>query len=76
MQEQLQHQDFTKFHQMKPKLLEQVDRMLAQDIARLMEQIPAEEAQIQDESIRGKMPIKIKLSKPFLTWWFQRIRVL
>lgn len=53
MQEQLQHQDFTKFHQMKPKLLEQVDRMLAQDIARLMEQIPAEEAQIQDESIRG-----------------------
>lgn len=43
MQEVLQNQDFTKFHPIKPKLLEIVDRMLAEDIARLMEQIPQEE---------------------------------
>ncbi|BFZ12041.1 hypothetical protein BsWGS_15080 [Bradybaena similaris] len=42
-QEQLQHQDFTKFHQLRPKLLEVVDAMLANDIARLMQMIPAEE---------------------------------
>ncbi|XP_069118598.1 EH domain-containing protein 3-like [Argopecten irradians] len=44
MQEQLQHHDFTKFHVLKPKLLEVVDQMLAQDIARLMQMIPMEEA--------------------------------
>ncbi|KAH9492705.1 3-hydroxyisobutyryl-CoA hydrolase [Bulinus truncatus] len=46
MQEQLQHQDFTKFHQLKPKLLEVVDSMLATDIARLMQMIPAEESEM------------------------------
>lgn len=40
MKEQLQHHDFTKFNPMKPKLLENVDRMLAQDIAKLMIMIP------------------------------------
>ncbi len=43
MKEQLQHQDFTKFHQFRPKLLETVDRMLAEDIAVLMNMIPHEE---------------------------------
>ncbi|KAJ1531808.1 hypothetical protein ONE63_000462 [Megalurothrips usitatus] len=43
MQEQLAHHDFTKFHPIKPKLLETVDKMLAEDIARLMAQIPQEE---------------------------------
>lgn len=43
MQENLTKQDFTKFHPIKPKLLEIVDRMLADDIAKLMEQIPQEE---------------------------------
>ena len=43
MKEQLQHQDFTKFHPLKPKLLENVDHMLANDIARLMQMIPMEE---------------------------------
>lgn len=37
MQEQLQFHDFTKFHSLKPKLLENVDHMLANDIARLMQ---------------------------------------
>lgn len=43
MQEQLAHHDFTKFHPIRPKLLETVDKMLADDIARLMAQIPQEE---------------------------------
>lgn len=37
MQEQLGFHDFTKFKELKPKLLESVDTMLAQDIARLMQ---------------------------------------
>ncbi|CAD6186752.1 unnamed protein product [Caenorhabditis auriculariae] len=44
MREKLQNQDFTKFNIIKPKLLEVVDGMLATDIARLMSQIPKEEA--------------------------------
>ncbi len=40
MKEQLQHHDFTKFNPIKPKLLENVDKMLANDIARLMTMIP------------------------------------
>lgn len=36
-------QDFTKFNILKPKLLETVDKMLAEDIARLMNMIPKEE---------------------------------
>lgn len=43
MQEQLMQQDFTKFHQFRPRLVEQVDSMLANDIARLMEMIPLED---------------------------------
>lgn len=42
MQEMLQHHDFTKFHTLRPKLLEVVDNMLAVDIARLMQMIPLE----------------------------------
>lgn len=43
MQEVLEHQDFTKFHIMKPKLIENVDNMLQVDIARLMQMIPHEQ---------------------------------
>lgn len=43
MQEVLQNQDFTKFQLIKPKLLDIVDRMLAEDIAMLMAMIPQEE---------------------------------
>ncbi|KAG7154282.1 EH domain-containing protein 1-like 2 [Homarus americanus] len=54
-QDQLQHHDFTKFNVMKPRLLEAVDRMLAEDIARLMAMIPVEEAASNKENavIRG-----------------------
>ena len=37
------HHDFTKFHSLKPKLIDAVDRMLAEDIARLMDMVPHEE---------------------------------
>ncbi|GJQ68066.1 putative divalent cation transporter [Trypoxylus dichotomus] len=43
MQEVLANLDFTKFHPLKPKLLEIVDRMLADDISKLMAMIPQED---------------------------------
>lgn len=46
MRENLQNADFTKFNPIKPKLLESVDNMLANDITRLMAQIPKEEAMV------------------------------
>ncbi|KAL3101313.1 hypothetical protein niasHT_028069 [Heterodera trifolii] len=66
MRANLENADFTKFNAIKPRLLEVVDNMLATDIARLMEQIPKEEAAIMmngeengsfmgrlDQSVRG-----------------------
>ncbi|CAD5225809.1 unnamed protein product [Bursaphelenchus okinawaensis] len=50
MRENLQNADFTKFNAIKPRLLEVVDEMLANDIARLMSQIPQEEAQQAKEA--------------------------
>ncbi|XP_070501665.1 EH domain-containing protein 1 [Chironomus tepperi] len=51
MQEVLQNQDFTKFHSLKPQLLETVDRMLANDIAKLMSMIPQEEQELVSEPL-------------------------
>ncbi|KAL0276392.1 UNVERIFIED_CONTAM: hypothetical protein PYX00_003980 [Menopon gallinae] len=55
MQENLAHHDFTKFNPLKPRLLETVDRMLADDISKLMQILPLEEAtpQAPDPLIRG-----------------------
>nr|KAG5702130.1 hypothetical protein BaRGS_010396 [Batillaria attramentaria] len=53
MQEQLAFHDFTKFHQLKPKLLEAVDNMLANDIARLMQMIPHEEETMVENNAGG-----------------------
>lgn len=54
MQELLVHHDFTKFNPLKPRLLEVVDKMLAEDIARLMAQIPHEETtSAQEPLIKG-----------------------
>ena len=50
MQEQLIHQDFTKFHNLRPRVIETVDSMLANDIARLMEMIPKEEQDMKETS--------------------------
>lgn len=40
MQEKLLHHDFLKFHPLKKPLLDAVDKMLAEDIAKLMAMIP------------------------------------
>ncbi|XP_037084578.1 EH domain-containing protein 3-like [Pollicipes pollicipes] len=45
MQERLLHEDFSKFQLLKPRLIQNVDKMLAEDIARLMAMIPLEEKQ-------------------------------
>ncbi|KAK6620755.1 3-hydroxyisobutyryl-CoA hydrolase [Polyplax serrata] len=44
MQQNLVHHDFTKFNLLKPRLLETVDKMLRDDISKLMEMLPLEEA--------------------------------
>jgi len=59
MQESLAHHDFTKFNPLKPKLLEVVDKMLAEDIAKLMAMIPHEET--------------TTISEPFIKGIFQRL---
>jgi hypothetical protein len=51
MQELLVHHDFTKFHPLKPRLLELVDKMLAEDMARLMAMIPHDEIHIVPEPL-------------------------
>lgn len=54
MREVLQHQDFTKFHALKPKLIETVDTMLSTDIARLMTMIPHEqESSVGEPNVKG-----------------------
>ncbi|XP_077537785.1 putative achaete scute target 1 [Haemaphysalis longicornis] len=54
MQEKLAQHDFTKFHALKPRLLETVDRMLAEDIAQLMAMIPHEQTEQRDDEQRVK----------------------
>lgn len=54
MQETLAHHDFTKFSQLKPQLLNVVDKMLAEDIAQLMAQIPQDETtNVSEPLLRG-----------------------
>lgn len=54
MQECLAHHDFNKFNLIKPKLLEVVDKMLAEDIAKLMAMIPHEEiTTVSEPLIKG-----------------------
>ncbi|XP_064623632.1 EH domain-containing protein 3-like isoform X2 [Lineus longissimus] len=54
MRDMLKDQDFSKFQPLKPKLIERVDNMLADDIARLMQMIPQEEAiKSEQPSVKG-----------------------
>lgn len=53
MQDQLQAQDLTKFQPLKPKLLENVDDMLANDIASLMVLVRQEETQRPNSMVKG-----------------------
>lgn len=53
MQETLEVCDFSKFHSIKPKLLEAVDKMLEDDIAKIMERIPEEEEETTNGTVEG-----------------------
>ena len=54
MQENLQYHDFSKFPVLKPKLIEKVDEMLSNDIARLMQMLPQEaEDRNAEQTLRG-----------------------
>uniref|UniRef100_A0A8D0VRK8 EH domain-containing protein 1 n=1 Tax=Sus scrofa TaxID=9823 RepID=A0A8D0VRK8_PIG len=53
MQELLQSQDFSKFQALKPKLLDTVDDMLANDIARLMVMVRQEESLMPAQAVKG-----------------------
>ena len=45
MQEKLMNYDFTKFHPLQKRLLDDVDKMLATDIAKIMAMIPQEQTE-------------------------------
>lgn len=54
MQEVLERQDFNKFHNLSHRLIENVDKMLSEDIAILMSKIPHEESTSTSEpTIKG-----------------------
>lgn len=53
MQQQLEMYDFSKFHAMKPKLIEGVDNMLANKIAPLMNLIRDEESSLPTQLVHG-----------------------
>ncbi|XP_002736717.1 EH domain-containing protein 1-like [Saccoglossus kowalevskii] len=54
MQDLLKEHDFSKFNQLKPKLIDRVDHMLSNDMTRLMQMIPTEEAVSSKEpAVRG-----------------------
>lgn len=45
--------DFKKFQPLKPRLIENVDRMLGEEVSRLMQMIPAEETSMPAPEVRG-----------------------
>ncbi|KAG5868173.1 hypothetical protein JTB14_026930 [Gonioctena quinquepunctata] len=53
MQELLTKQDFSKFHTLKPKLLEVVNEMLSNDICQLMSMIPHDASPTSQDEVRG-----------------------
>lgn len=53
MKEQLRKYDFSKFAPLKTKLIESLDRMLANEIPRLMAMIPLENESESDRSVQG-----------------------
>ncbi|KAK7141179.1 hypothetical protein R3I93_015362 [Phoxinus phoxinus] len=53
MQDLLASQDFTKFPVMKPKLMDSVEDMLGNDIAKLMTLVRKEEAAMPSQSVKG-----------------------
>ncbi len=65
LQEQLEKEDFNKFHSMKPKLIEAVDEMLRVDVARLMVMIPHEQQVISTEPVVKGGAFEVYNDSPF-----------
>lgn len=53
MQEKLLDHDFSKFNALNKRLIDAVDKMLNEDIARLMAQIPQEQLNKEESSVKG-----------------------
>ncbi|VEN42274.1 unnamed protein product [Callosobruchus maculatus] len=53
MQESLSRHDFSKFHSIKPKLLEVVDEMLTNDISQLMAMVPHDSNPLLEQPVSG-----------------------
>lgn len=53
MKEMLTKQDVSKFHSLKPKLLEVVNEMLSNDISQLMAMIPHDSSPTTDQEVTG-----------------------
>ena len=53
MRDKLAEYDFTRFPKLNPKLIDQVDDMLARDIARVSKMLPQEEELAKDRRIKG-----------------------
>jgi len=66
MQECLAHQDFTKFNPIKLKLLEVVDKMLAEDIAKLMAMIPREDITTVSEPLIKGLSLSMHIFRFFI----------
>ncbi|CAG0879451.1 unnamed protein product [Cyprideis torosa] len=53
MKEVLGRYDWTRFHTLRPKLIEAVDKMLEEEIARLMSMVPQEEDVVKERKVQG-----------------------
>lgn len=53
MQEQLMVHDFTRFHSLKPRMLEVLDELMTADIAKLMPLLRQEEIETPDQLVKG-----------------------
>jgi len=53
MQQKLKEYDFNKFPKMHQRLIDQVDDMLATDVAKLFKMLPKEEEMSKDQRIHG-----------------------
>jgi len=53
MQQVLEVHDFKKFQPLRQKLIDNVDRMLAEEVSRLMSMVPTEESEMPAPSVQG-----------------------
>jgi len=73
MQERLQHHDFTKFRTLDTRLLQKVDKMLAEDIAKLMTLIPNEELKARDALLKPGEEAQWCLFDPMVSAYYGKL---